>query len=774
MKSMTFWKLYNEYYITIPIIQRDYSQGRTAGKSSKEIQYIREELVKKLINAIKDEKTELMLNFVYGKKEKLNQIDTVDNLVFIPVDGQQRLTTLYLLHWYIFAKAKIPFEKPFLYKSRKTTEDFCERISQNPRLASNDINFIRDEIWFNHSHECDPSVCSMLTMLKTIENESHSQNLDYERAAKYLMSEDCLVKFVHLELEEFDDEDLYIKMNSRGKRLTDFEIFKAKLQDSKALKSACENDYTEIVKYIGRFNNEYCDLFYQLDTQNFDKMMMRFVQDTIKYDHYIATIKKGKTAEEYRGDYNNKIIYDMSGGMFFDNYVDNPLEHISKRTSQCIDKTKPFEKSYHKDSIVCSLKKMDTVLEYLSAGNTAMFELTPLKKAHQITIAELFSLESGLPKDALRYAVTEFIFLMNPKTPEHHLAYLHWIRFVKNIIENTDFRSSDIAANVLVLFHDILEKLYVLKESKNDYDYKDVLQSISQIEQLDVSSQIEQKEEEQEKARLMTLDDEWENSILAAEEYFNDGQISFLLDFSKGNISDFNKYFETSKELLDSDKKSKTPDYLFHQALLSISPDNTENSRSYLTRDERTDYSMRWELSFKQELNTPYSRYFIKELFNKLFGCLNLSSKMKEIIDDRITNPFVEKSEIWKNIILYYQLPIKWKKYNTTKKYDNLEIRNYLSFNNDNSVVLLLNKQQTGSMNIDINTFLLYMEVADKGVDLRFYNTTKLMDDDNKPLRYVEKNGIRIGYDYTLNCYVNLDPNDVNEYQLKDVVNLLK
>ena len=91
-------------------------------------------------------------------------------------------------------------------------------------------------------------------------------------------------------------------MNSRGKRLTDFEIFKAKLQDSKALKSACENDYTEIVKYIGRFNNEYCDLFYQLDTQNFDKMMMRFVQDTIKYDHYIATIKKGKTAEELQDD----------------------------------------------------------------------------------------------------------------------------------------------------------------------------------------------------------------------------------------------------------------------------------------------------------------------------------------------------------------------------------------------------------------------------------------------------------------------------------------
>ena len=80
--------------IEIPIIQRDYAQGRS-DKRSKEI---RETFLKTLIRAI-EEKVPLELDFVYGKRDK--------NKVFL-LDGQQRITTLYLLHWYIAQRIRKP------------------------------------------------------------------------------------------------------------------------------------------------------------------------------------------------------------------------------------------------------------------------------------------------------------------------------------------------------------------------------------------------------------------------------------------------------------------------------------------------------------------------------------------------------------------------------------------------------------------------------------------------------------------------------------------
>ena len=73
--------------IEIPKIQRDYAQGRDSEK----------EVRKRFLDAIFESlsKNEPMeMDFIYGaidEKEK----------VFTPLDGQQRLTTLFLLYWYI-------------------------------------------------------------------------------------------------------------------------------------------------------------------------------------------------------------------------------------------------------------------------------------------------------------------------------------------------------------------------------------------------------------------------------------------------------------------------------------------------------------------------------------------------------------------------------------------------------------------------------------------------------------------------------------------------
>ena len=89
-QEISFWKFIQENTIEIPIIQRDYAQGRI-GK-----EYLRASFLKELKEAL-DKKQLLKLDFVYGSQEN-NHLQ--------PLDGQQRLTTLWLLHWYIALKAK--------------------------------------------------------------------------------------------------------------------------------------------------------------------------------------------------------------------------------------------------------------------------------------------------------------------------------------------------------------------------------------------------------------------------------------------------------------------------------------------------------------------------------------------------------------------------------------------------------------------------------------------------------------------------------------------
>ena len=72
--------------IIIPIIQRDYAQGR----DNPDVARVRERFIEALYKAVTEKP--ITLDFVYG------DIDKEGNMT--PLDGQQRLTTLFLLHWY--------------------------------------------------------------------------------------------------------------------------------------------------------------------------------------------------------------------------------------------------------------------------------------------------------------------------------------------------------------------------------------------------------------------------------------------------------------------------------------------------------------------------------------------------------------------------------------------------------------------------------------------------------------------------------------------------
>ena len=96
-----FYKFISEFKIEIPRIQRDYVQGRAI--TSEQIER-RGDFVNNMISSLKDENKTCVLDFVYGFTSS-----DIESKTFIPLDGQQRLTSLYLLHWYfLFLLRKSP------------------------------------------------------------------------------------------------------------------------------------------------------------------------------------------------------------------------------------------------------------------------------------------------------------------------------------------------------------------------------------------------------------------------------------------------------------------------------------------------------------------------------------------------------------------------------------------------------------------------------------------------------------------------------------------
>ncbi len=217
----TFWMLVNEYDIKIPIMQRDYAQGR------KSVATIRGELLDAIYTALENEKN-MDFDFVYG---------TVKNGVFYPLDGQQRLTTLYLLHWYIACKEGRIEEarkglRRFSYETRISSRDFCEKLVDLNYTPEEDVypsEYIKDQNMYFAVWDNDPTIRHMLVMLNSI----HERFYDTEKQFFSLLTRDIeenpIITFNRLKMENYAlTDDLYIKMNARGKNLSDFENFKAK------------------------------------------------------------------------------------------------------------------------------------------------------------------------------------------------------------------------------------------------------------------------------------------------------------------------------------------------------------------------------------------------------------------------------------------------------------------------------------------------------------------------------------------------------------------
>ena len=270
--------------IVIPIIQRDYAQGRKGVETDR----VRMRFLESLYQAVTE--SPITLDFIYG--------DIDESGIMTPLDGQQRLTTLFLLYWYAAKRenidgAECAFLARFSYETRYSARDFCTLLLPfQPSFSDRTSAEIMDQSWFPLEWEKDPTIRSMLVMLDDI----HKKFAEVSELWQKLLN--GAISFYFLPIKDMGlTDELYIKMNSRGKPLTMFEHFKAELE--RTLKVI---DVGMAKRILQKIDIDWTDLLwsYRRSDQVIDDEFLRyfrFICDVLCYRS--GGSPQGKSSDEF-------------------------------------------------------------------------------------------------------------------------------------------------------------------------------------------------------------------------------------------------------------------------------------------------------------------------------------------------------------------------------------------------------------------------------------------------------------------------------------------
>ncbi len=291
--------------VEIPRIQRDYAQGRTGTKAEQ----VRKDFLQALYTACFDSKT-MSLDFVYG---------SITENVLSPLDGQQRLTTLFLLHIYLADHVGVLHEshpwKNFTYETRASARRFCERIgehfafSEESTTKQKPSEWIKNQEWYQYHWQHDATIQSMLVMLDDIHclfGKKENPKLAWDR----LMDEhEPAIYFHMLPIENLGLTDqVYIKMNSRGKPLTAFETFKARF--GRVLESVSPEHAND---FADKVDTKWSDLLWHYKGKDnlIDHAFMR-------YFHFVTDVCVWRDVDQSSGDEDTQPleIYELAKSVY--------------------------------------------------------------------------------------------------------------------------------------------------------------------------------------------------------------------------------------------------------------------------------------------------------------------------------------------------------------------------------------------------------------------------------------------------------------------------
>lgn len=574
MEVKNLRELLEEHNIEIPMLQRDYAQGRKSQVK------IANEFLDAIFNVLDSNRDKVLhIDFIYGN-EKNNK--------FLLIDGQQRITTLWLLHFYLYKKSDRLDEikkwlKKFSYKTRKSSSNFCKNllnkdfdIAKKPSEAIIDMSgeFEKEENLRN-----DPTIKAMLNMLDLIFERTKEKDI-YK-----LISNLDKITFNIFNMKNFKlGDDLYIKMNARGKQLSLYENLKAFIEQDYKI-----SQDEELLKNI---DTDWSDYFF--DSKNADK----FDDRGRNFLHYSTIFFQIQNNSEY----SKKL----------ENYINN--------SNIAIDKF--YEPLQNLDNI----KLLDKIIQFLF-----------LHKHPIIKDSSFFDEELTYKNICYFYSILFYVKENNEVEKINKDSLNDYLRVCKHFIENNRSDSESYIKSFYSLFE------YFSKGSKNIYKFLEEHQyyeTFSNIYNLEVKKAkliLESRNGGQSWEEIINKtsdhniligwidflldfsDDKFELNSYESSSFYDKKQSGYMSKYKNPNLEKFTKYANLTMQILDKKFLNSYNLPIFQRAFMSIGRYGfyTKNYfyGNYPNENYRDREAWNWILSgIKNNEKMPYFKIFLDSL----------------------------------------------------------------------------------------------------------------------------------------------------------------
>lgn len=509
---------------------------------------------------------------------------------------------------------------------------------------------IMNRDWFQWGWRFDPTINSMLVMIDTICSQM-DWTLDLNECQKRLNN----ITFNHLDLGVIGmSDELFVKMNARGKLLSDFDKLKSTLEEEIQLQQNEMNENGELLAdtsiehdWREHVDGKWIDLFWQkyassvmtktLDDQNKKERLIAAKETERRFKIFLlrmiamqlfaktpiakstATKDKPDEQDEFKMHlYEQSLshienLYEASYKMN-ENSIDNLLiayqnQLVTWRSSD--NRIKPTS-----CTVIDFKELLDNMnLWIVDKGNgkyTDITTLLPKESYYDTDDCTYFSrlVADDISNDVIAILYSIQWFLKYYPRQENSQAWLtnfdEWVRMSRNVFKldnNTDRINKRVdAADAFEGVYNICNDMYQYFKELNIDVYSNesaillfLKNRVKRYKGIDNKS----IEEEIEKARLRLIDDQgntdicWTTAIREAEKNpYLWGQIRCLIKWANGNLIWFKKYSDCLTKWINLDKQWKKQE-LYYNAMLCLQPECWKSKNRLYEFNKDRDNSMK-------------------------------------------------------------------------------------------------------------------------------------------------------------------------------------
>lgn len=695
-----FRSAFSSKNILIPILQRDYVQGA------------KETVIAPFLDRLLE--SDCDLNYIYGYQEAG---------CFVPVDGQQRLITLWLLHLYVYCRKKnpeTPFKVELKFQSREFASDFCSNLHENLRglllTPCDDITKeIQDQSWFISSWRKNKTVANMLKTLGYLHKKINDDNID--KIYRRFFESSCPVTFSFLEMgaENGLDDDIYIKMNGRGRPLSVFENLKS-FMDKKVEKIQIPIDWKSS-DWKGYMDNKWTDLFWEnrnltqehpeeIDDEQIHMFCNLLILFHLKDPTSLFDVLSNTDFKEELIEY-----LDLGEGSFSDEQIFNriiiKLSEGSMLPLVWLDRLKMMPDEFF-DFAFNSLNKLSDRYEDINKSGLYFRGENDL-----ITIYELSMTESSFDR-TLPLLYSAISFRDGSKTSRYD-----WLRVTRNLI--VDLARQDDEEKIETKIKILSNVINCIDYFSKKVQYKNIFDFLSEKtdskERLKKVFREQQVDEEERKANSEMRPFHKEFARLENLEFFS-GRISIIFKLLPEGGLNYECLHSTVDLLLNifhGGKNGVTElfdcknDYYLRRVLMSYEPywfgfKEKENWTFCENQTEWRRYILDNKDNLDNENNLQAFISFVKEFAPKNLSEDELFDSIKEKVESISRNYLTDISKSDENTFRYYFIhhPEMWN-FMVNKR----AIRGKEPFN---VFVRLKSQKGPGSDNRDLRAYALYLD----------------------------------------------------------------